>query len=333
MNDECLKKSRKLFFIALGVDIAVTALVAISAFWAIGALKDVQAGRREVSQSFIGTLEFWENFSKLTIVTLICVGLALVKWLNSCYRFAKDSIGATGFKNEGWTAAGWIVPFLNLFKPYQVISEIHKAGAPSYKAPDDWQKESSSGLLLTWWIFWAISHFIMWVVGKEMLRKSFKNDLTLPQIIGLYDIQAWVCIISLIVAGLWFAVANHLTQRLISRSSLNAAATPASAESLVVTRAGQATPLLVEASGESPIPSTAPSDIPVSPSSDEVVFESAAANEDAIYAAIAVELETGKTDRGLWTKLFAECDGDEKRTKVAYIKHRAERLIAAGQRT
>jgi hypothetical protein len=31
----------------------------------------------------------------------------------------------------------------------------------------------------------------------------------------------------------------------------------------------------------------------------------------------------------LWTRLFAECDGDEKQTKILYIKHRAERLISA----
>jgi len=57
--------------------------------------------------------------------------------------------------------------------------------------------------------------------------------------------------------------------------------------------------------------------------------ESLVADEDAIYAAIANELETGATSKGLWTRLFAECDGDENRTKVAYIKQRAGNLMAA----
>ena len=54
-------------------------------------------------------------------------------------------------------------------------------------------------------------------------------------------------------------------------------------------------------------------------------------DENAIYAAIANELESGATDKGLWIRLFAECDGDENRTKVAYIKQRAEKLIALEQ--
>jgi hypothetical protein len=54
-------------------------------------------------------------------------------------------------------------------------------------------------------------------------------------------------------------------------------------------------------------------------------------DEDAIYAAIAEELKSGNTDQGLWTRLFAKCDGDEIKTKVAYINQRAEKLLAAAR--
>lgn len=49
---------------------------------------------------------------------------------------------------------------------------------------------------------------------------------------------------------------------------------------------------------------------------------------DAIYEEIASEIEAGKTEKGLWTRLFAECNGDEQQTKVLYIKQRAEKLIS-----
>jgi len=48
---------------------------------------------------------------------------------------------------------------------------------------------------------------------------------------------------------------------------------------------------------------------------------------NAIYAEIAEEIESNNTDKGLWTRLFAECDGDEKRTEVQYIKRRAAHLM------
>ncbi len=52
-------------------------------------------------------------------------------------------------------------------------------------------------------------------------------------------------------------------------------------------------------------------------------------DEDRIYAEIAEEFESGIVDKGLWTRLFAECGGDERQTKVLYIKQRADRLITA----
>ena len=52
-------------------------------------------------------------------------------------------------------------------------------------------------------------------------------------------------------------------------------------------------------------------------------------DEDSIYAIVADELESGKTDKGLWTRLFADCSGDEKQTKVLYIKRRFEKLMEA----
>lgn len=54
-------------------------------------------------------------------------------------------------------------------------------------------------------------------------------------------------------------------------------------------------------------------------------------DEDRVYDLIAKELEVGRPQKGLWTRLFAECGGDEKETRVLYIKQRAQRLIAGEQ--
>ena len=140
MGKEKLESAKNLFFIALGIDIAITSLVVVSDFWEAGILKDVSAGRSTADQSTINALEFWNSFSKLLILTLIGVGLGLVKWLNACYSFSKEVIGASGFKNESWTAAGWVIPVFNLFKPYLVINEIYKAGDSSCTMPDGWKK-------------------------------------------------------------------------------------------------------------------------------------------------------------------------------------------------
>lgn len=50
-------------------------------------------------------------------------------------------------------------------------------------------------------------------------------------------------------------------------------------------------------------------------------------NLDKIYEEVAEELDREKVDKGLWTRLYAEFDGDEQKVKVGYIKARAEKLL------
>jgi len=51
-----------------------------------------------------------------------------------------------------------------------------------------------------------------------------------------------------------------------------------------------------------------------------------AEEEEKIYADVARELKDNRRE-GLWTKGFAECGGDEKKTKLYYVKNRVKALM------
>ncbi|MFZ5620684.1 MAG: DUF4328 domain-containing protein [Pseudomonadota bacterium] len=333
MDRQNIIRTKNLFFTALGIDIAASLVIGANSFSTIDTLKDIQSGIRTPDDALLGHIDFWDSISNLLFVTMIGVGLALVKWLNSCYRFASQTIGATGFKHESWTAVGWIIPILNLFKPYLILNEIYKAGSRRWIDGDDWKKQGGSYLLLSWWIFWAIIHLIGWVVAKQAIRDSFHDDLTLPQIIGLYEIQAWACTFSVAIAILWFIVAHGLTQRLIDRANMQPAFAAVREEYDDLPARHASTTFPAPFSDMSVSQQTIPSE-PLTITADmhrdntaSQWSETDSVNEERIYEAIARELETGSIDKGLWIRLFAECNGDENRTKVLYIKQRAEKLI------
>ena len=48
--------------------------------------------------------------------------------------------------------------------------------------------------------------------------------------------------------------------------------------------------------------------------------------EDAFFAKVADEIAAGQLDRALWTKAFAQADGEENRAKATYIRLRAAQL-------
>lgn len=339
MNKEKLESAKNLFFIALGIDVAVTALVVMSDLWSAGVLKDIDAGRIAADQSMISTMEFWDLFAKGMILTTIGVGLGLVKWLNTCYSYAKDAIGASGFKNEGWTTGGWIIPIFNMFKPYQVINEIYKAGNPTYAIPDGWKKQSGSGLLLTWWIFWAVTHFFGWIVGKQMLKSAIRDDMTLQQSIGMIEFHAWFCFMSLIIAGLWFVVAGGLTRRLLDRQRAgDGSAHPVRFETVTTqvamsrqARASIQTSNISQASSQSIGNQIAGKAVhaSVNPTQSPTPMFLEASTEEDYWATAMNEVEAGQRRPGVWAKVFAEYDGDETKAKVAYLKARVQQLTDA----
>ncbi len=72
------------------------------------------------------------------------------------------------------------------------------------------------------------------------------------------------------------------------------------------------------------MPSPAPASLLMAPS-----LSTAPVDEDAIYAQVADELDSGQIDKGLWTRLYADHEGAEVKTRVAYIRERSARLRAA----
>ena len=326
MTKKELESAKTLFFTALGVDIAVTAIVVASDFWGVGVLKDIAGGRITADQSTLGTLEFWDSFAKLMFLTTIGVGLGLVKWLNACYRFAKETLNATEFTNDGWTASGWIIPIFNWFKPYQVINEIYKAGASAYAGPNDWKKESGSGLLLIWWIFYAVTHFIVLIASKQLFKSSMHNDLSLDHAISLTVFQVALCIVSLLIAGLWFVVAGNLTRRLLARQPIGASSPSVAIQSATSNQA------LGLPSGTQPPRQTSPSALPLLAPNNQIpppaAMSPSSPTEEDFWATAMNEVETGQRRPGVWAKAFAECDGDETKAKVTYLKARVQQLTS-----
>jgi hypothetical protein len=339
MNREKLQSAKKLFFLALGVDILVTGLVVASDLWGTGVLKDISIGVSTADQATIGAFEFWERFAYLMIPTTLGVGLALVKWLNTCYGYAIQAIGASGLKQQSWTLGGWIIPFFNLFKPYQVINEIYKVGDSTYVKSDGWKRVGGSGLLLTWWIFWAVTHLLGSLASKQLIKTALREDMTLDQTIAAIEFHAGFCVVAIVISGFWFIVANALTGRLLGREVV-----ATSAENPThMADATQSSPNLLRPSlapvmfASTEIPTKTDSNavitrqaaLQINTAADLPLINAAAATEEDYWATAMTELEGGQRRPGVWAKAYADADGEETKAKVAYLKARVRQLVDA----
>jgi hypothetical protein len=173
----------------------------------------------------------------------------------------------------------------------------------------------------------------MWMMFKMTMSSTFGENATMRGAIMATEVQAWTCVVSLAVAGLWFWVANLLTQRLLDRNVVLANSPPlqyAYQAPTSGTRPVQSAPapVLMPTTTAPAIATMSANPPPAQPINAQTPSPF---DEDAVYEVVANEMDSGKMDKGLWTRLFAEQDGDEKKTKIAYIKQRTEKLMAAEQ--
>jgi len=99
--------------------------------------------------------------------------VAFCMWFYRAYRNLKDW-RIPGLKySAGWAVGYFFIPFLNLFRPYQIAQEIWKASDPqvSARAEIQWRDNSGSSVIGAWWAFWIIAN----IVGQIAFRLSMSN--------------------------------------------------------------------------------------------------------------------------------------------------------------
>lgn len=86
-------------------------------------------------------------------------GVAFVEWL---YQ-SRINLRAFGVRDlrypRGWALAAFLVPLLNLIRPYQVIREVWQASDPRTRDPFEWTGAPIGWLLPLWW-----GVFVSWLL-------------------------------------------------------------------------------------------------------------------------------------------------------------------------
>lgn len=91
------------------------------------------------ASDLVGYAAFVGAFS---LVATALTGILFILWLHQAHR--SSAMDETRLRHgSGWAIAGWFVPGLNLWRPYQVVQEAYRGAVDSGK---------SSVLVLVWWV-------------------------------------------------------------------------------------------------------------------------------------------------------------------------------------
>jgi hypothetical protein len=149
-----------------------------------------------------------EVLVKIQMVLLAATLIAFMTWL---YR-SRANLRAFGTRHlrypRNWTVFGFLIPVVNLVRPYQVVREVWQASDPSTTSPSDWKTVKPSLLLRAWWgtfvaffVFRALAWWMLWSAVYDLTRLRIAHGVLL-----LADVMAAVSV------TLVYFVVDHITE-------------------------------------------------------------------------------------------------------------------------
>ena len=134
----------------------------------------------------VTTSEAQMNDIRVTAIALIYMAAYIVsavmfiRWFRRAY-FNLHLVAKRLTYTEGWAAGSWFVPFINLFRPYQIMKELYEETEIVLAKRNLTPRVVLPGTMVgVWWTLWIINN----VAGQIIFRSSREANTLGEMIFG-----------------------------------------------------------------------------------------------------------------------------------------------------
>jgi hypothetical protein len=170
-------------------------------------------GTMHVGFGLIGLVSLLELFLRIGTVVFFLI------WLHRAYSNLSPLRARNLEYTPGWAVGWWFIPFANLVKPYQVMSELYDASDPSFD-PELNYLQVSPGTPATigfWWGTFLAGNFV-WRITDKLVDNAGNVSQYFP--VGVAIASA----LTIVSGGLIILIVRDITQREEARYAKIAAA-------------------------------------------------------------------------------------------------------------
>lgn len=148
-----------------------------------------------------------EALGSLNAVIFIASGITFLVWFHRLYKNLATLTKVPLAHSPGWAVGGFIVPFINLVRPYQMMCE-----AWSHSAPPD--QAARTSLIGWWWGGWIVYN----ISARVASTFTAKPNSTIPELITMTEVHIASLAIGCVAAILAILVIQRQTLHQIARA-------------------------------------------------------------------------------------------------------------------
>ncbi len=178
-----------------GILIALYVLSIISYYMQAELLGRIAGGNFDMSEATSNDLRVQALVFAEIAVRIVFI-VVFIMWFRRAY-FNLEQYGTHTRFSEGWAAGAWFVPFLNLVRPFQIMSEIWEEYTKLDQNSEEGRSSTSgSGILWLWWLIYLIGGVVT-NVGSRQFDGSVQDMIGGTYAIMMGDVMYLVAILSL----------------------------------------------------------------------------------------------------------------------------------------
>ena len=133
-------------------------------------LESVQKGE-EVTDVMIASNDSRVQLVAISYLVLFVISaFTFIQWFRRAYY--NLSLRTSCTYGEGWAAGGWFVPFMNLLRPYRIMTELSTKTTNLINIKSRNTVEDNSFIIGLWWTLWIIGNF----ASKLITRRNADSD-------------------------------------------------------------------------------------------------------------------------------------------------------------
>lgn len=172
-NNERAKILLSMIWIVLGLEI----LSLVSSGLQYNLLQTVSNGGELTSEAAKANDLREQIIAIIYLIAYIISGITFIMWFRRAYYNLHQKVKNLS-STEGWAAGCWFVPFVNLYRPYQIMKELYEETKKYLVSKDESsQVDLTTKFLGVWWTLWIING----ILGQIIFRLSMHAD-TLPKL-------------------------------------------------------------------------------------------------------------------------------------------------------
>jgi len=191
----------------VGCCMVISAIVAFLRFSRVAAcnrrdLSAIESADQIVMVVVIGSL----------VVSLISA-ITFLMWMHRAYRNL-PALGAHNLRmTPGWSVGYWFIPIINLYRPFQAMTDIWKGSDPNGAVPN--RPANPPSLVNLWWSLWIIILLV-----SNFGSVTFNNARNLNDAMRGDTILAWAEIGSIIMGVVTIAMVSKIDKNQTKRNKI-----------------------------------------------------------------------------------------------------------------